>query len=161
MVTKMPTNTDTTRFRVAFSKMMRKLSPAAFFKPLDICIMPYKNRPTPPSSANTSNIDIVCSYSHDSCFSFFSGKNSIYYIIWPRNFHMLNHKFRDLFFACPPFFFSLLHNPLHFSPFRPVDFPIIFLFQLLLRSSPSRCIHFCTILCQKTSIPQDGRFQLV
>lgn len=41
---------------------------------------------------------------------------------------MLNHKFRDLFFAFPPFFFYFLHNPIHFFFLFPVIFPIIFLF---------------------------------
>ncbi len=41
---------------------------------------------------------------------------------------MLNHKFRDLFFAFSPFFFSILHNPIHFFPVCPVNFPVIFLF---------------------------------
>ena len=52
----------------------------------------------------------------------------MYYIILPGNFHMLNHKFRDLFFAFSPFFFSILHNPIHFFPVCPVNFPVIFLF---------------------------------
>ena len=48
MVTSMPIITDITRLPVTFSRITRRRSPAAFLRPVDITVMPYKNRPMPP-----------------------------------------------------------------------------------------------------------------
>ena len=58
IVTTIPIRTARTRLVVTFSRMVCSESPAAFLRPVDITVMPYKNRPTPPSSEMISQIVI-------------------------------------------------------------------------------------------------------
>ena len=55
-VTRMPMSTAATRLVVTRSRMPRSLSPAAFFRPVDMAVIPYRNRPTPPSMEIISQI---------------------------------------------------------------------------------------------------------
>ena len=124
----MPTSTDTTRLRVAFSRMMRRLSPAAFFNPLDISIMPYKNKPTPPNSANTSNIDIVCSYSHDFCFSFFFRQKLYLLYHFAGKFPYAEPQILRFIFCLLALLFLHFAQPNSFFPLLSCEFPCYFPF---------------------------------
>ena len=51
--TAMPTSTEMYLFQVAYSRMVFSFSPQALRRPVDMMVMPYRNRPTPPSRENS------------------------------------------------------------------------------------------------------------
>ena len=59
MVTTMPISTAATRLVVTRSRMVLSWSPAAFLRPEDMIVMPYRNMPTPPSREIASQIVIL------------------------------------------------------------------------------------------------------